>query len=295
MKSQIKLKIDGLTKFYGSIRGIEDLNLEIMNGEIFGFLGPNGAGKTTTLRCVMGILLPSKGQITLDGQLLSRSNPELRKKMGYIPEGINLPENYIAQDFLDYIESMRGIASPLRDDLIDRFNLPVKRRIKELSRGNKQKVAVIAGMMHDPEILLLDEPTSGLDPLLQQEVHNLLLDARERNKTVFFSSHNLDEVQRISDRVGIVKEGQLVNILDVESLNKEVARVLEVTLLQPDQERLSTLADNMIEFKDNKIKLLVKKEDSIRNFLNILLPMDPIELSYPPASLETYFLQFYGS
>jgi ABC-2 type transport system ATP-binding protein len=295
MQSQIKLKIDGLTKFYGSIRGIEDLNLEIMNGEIFGFLGPNGAGKTTTLRCVMGILLPSKGYITLDGEVHSRSNPELRKKMGYIPEGINLPENYIAQDFLDYIESMRGIASPLRDDLIDRFNLPIKRRIKELSRGNKQKVAVIAGMMHDPEILLLDEPTSGLDPLFQQEVHNLLLDARERNKTVFFSSHNLDEVQRISDRVGIVKEGQLVNILDVESLNKEVARVLEVTLLQPDQERLSTLADNMIEFKDNKIKLLVKKEDSIRNFLNILLPMDPIELSYPPASLETYFLQFYGS
>jgi len=293
MQNNIKLKIKGLTKFYGSIRGIENLDLEIRRGEIFGFLGPNGAGKTTTIRCVMNILLPTSGNIFIDGHLVSRANPDLRKTIGYIPEGINLPETYSAKDFLDYIESMRGVASPRRQELIDRFSLPVNRKIKELSRGNKQKVSVIAGLMHDPDLLMLDEPTSGLDPLLQQEVYSLLTDARDRGKTIFFSSHNLDEVQRICDRVGIVREGHLIDVHDIESLNREVSRVLEVSLRKPDSNQINALGDSLLEFKDNKVKILVKQSESIQSYLKVLLPMDPEELSYPPASLEAYFLQFY--
>lgn len=293
MNSNIKLKIKGLTKYYGSVRGIENLDLEIKKGEIFGFLGPNGAGKTTTIRCVMNILLPTSGEILIDGDLVSRANPNLRKNIGYIPEGINLPENYSAKDFLDYIESMRGVTSPRRHELIDRFSLPVDRKIKELSRGNKQKVAVIAGLMHDPDLLMLDEPTSGLDPLLQQEVYNLLTDAKDRGKTIFFSSHNLDEVQRICDRVGIVREGHLIDVHDIETLNREVSRVLEVSLRKPDSTQINALGDSLLEFKDNKVKILVKQSESIQSYLNVLLPMDPEELSFPPASLEAYFLQFY--
>ncbi|WP_455139769.1 ABC transporter ATP-binding protein [Candidatus Hodarchaeum mangrovi] len=293
MNSNIKLKIKGLTKYYGSVRGIENLDLEIKKGEIFGFLGPNGAGKTTTIRCVMNILLPTAGEIFIDGNLVSRANPDLRKTIGYIPEGINLPENYSAKDFLDYIESMRGVSSPRRHELIDRFSLPVDRKIKELSRGNKQKVAVIAGLMHDPDLLMLDEPTSGLDPLLQQEVYNLLTDAKDRGKTIFFSSHNLDEVQRICDRVGIVREGHLIDVHDIETLNREVSRVLEVSLRKPDSTQINALGDSLLEFKDNKVKILVKQSESIQSYLNVLLPMDPEELSFPPASLEAYFLQFY--
>lgn len=293
MKNENKLKIEGLTKFYGSIKGIENLDLEIKKGEIFGFLGPNGAGKTTTIRCIMNILLPTSGKIFIDGRLVSRSNPNMRKNMGYIPEGINLPENYSVKDFFDYIESMRGVPSPRRQELIDRFTLNESRKIKELSRGNKQKVSVIAGLMHDPDLLLLDEPTSGLDPLLQQEVYDLLTDARDRGKTIFFSSHNLNEVQRICDRVGIVREGHLIDIHDIESLNREVSRVLEVTLQKPNSDQINALGDNLLEFKDDKVKILVKQSDSIQSYLEILLPMIPEELSYPPASLEAYFMQFY--
>ncbi|MHA2173875.1 MAG: ABC transporter ATP-binding protein [Candidatus Hodarchaeales archaeon] len=294
MSSQIKITIRGLSKFYGSTRGIEDLDLEIMSGEIFGFLGPNGAGKTTTIRCMMNILLPTKGEIWINGTQVNRKNNDLRKKIGYIPEGLFLPENYSAKDFLSYIESMRGSSSSSRrEKLVKRFDLPVKKKIGELSRGNKQKVSVIAGFMHDPDVLILDEPTSGLDPLLQQEVYDLLLEAKKRGSTIFFSSHNLDEVQRICDRVGIVKDGYLVSLEDIDNLNKQVPRILEARLLKPDPDRLQSLGDNLLQTRENNVRILIHQNDKISNFLEILLPMEPEELAYPPASLEDYFMQFY--
>ena len=293
MSSQIKIAIRGLSKFYGSTRGIEDLNLEIMSGEIFGFLGPNGAGKTTTIRCMMNILLPTKGKIWINGTQVNRKNNDLRKKIGYIPEGLSLPENYSAKDFLSYIESMRGSSSPRREELVKRFDLPEKKKIGELSRGNKQKVSVIAGFMHDPDVLILDEPPSGLDPLLQQEVYDLLLEAKQRGKTIFFSSHNLDEVQRICDRVGIVKNGILVSVEDIDNLNKQVPRILEARLLKPDPKRLQSLGDHLLQTQENDVRILIRQNDKISNFLEVLLPMEPEELAYPPASLEDYFMQFY--
>ncbi|MFX0210066.1 MAG: ABC transporter ATP-binding protein [Candidatus Hodarchaeota archaeon] len=293
MSSQIKIAIRGLSKFYGPTRGIEDLDLEIMSGEIFGFLGPNGAGKTTTIRCMMNILLPTKGEIWINETQVNRKNNDLRKKIGYIPEGLSLPENYSAKDFLSYIESMRGSPSPRREELVKRFDLPVKKKISELSRGNKQKVSVIAGFMHDPDVLILDEPTSGLDPLLQQEVYDLLLEAKQRGRTIFFSSHNLDEVQRICDRVGIVKDGVLVNVEDIDNLNKQVPRILEARLLKPDPDRLQSLGDHLLQTQENDVRILIRQNDKISNFLEVLLPMEPEELAYPPASLEDYFMQFY--
>lgn len=290
---QTKIKILNLTKYYGATRGIENLSLEVLSGEIFGFLGPNGAGKTTTIRCMMNILLPTAGDVWINGGKVERSNPKLRENIGYIAEAGLLPEGYTAKDFLNYVESMRGTPSTRRDELIKRFDLPIKKKIGELSKGNKQKVSIIAAFMHDPDVLILDEPTTGLDPLLQQETYNLILDAKNHRKTIFFSSHNLAEVQRICDRVGIVRDGQLISVLDVDSLNKEVARVLEVTLRKPNKEQLQGLGEHLLELDENRARILVRQTDSIDRFLEVLIPMEPEEIVYPPASLEDYFLQFY--
>jgi ABC-2 type transport system ATP-binding protein len=288
-----KIKIQDLTKYYGKSRGIEDLSLEIKEGEIFGFLGPNGAGKTTTIRCMINILLPTSGNIWINGNKVTRKNPEIRENIGYIPGEFILPENYTVNEFLSYIQNMRKKPSKRRKELIERFALPVKKKIGELSKGNKQKVGIVAALMHDPEILILDEPTSGLDPLLQQELYQLLLESKEQGKTIFFSSHNLSEVQRICDRVAIIKEGTLVKVEEIQTLNKNVSRVLEAQLNNPNEERLKSLGSNLLELKDDKVRILIPQSTSIKPFLENLLLMEPEELSYPPASLEDYFMQFY--
>jgi ABC-2 type transport system ATP-binding protein len=290
---ETKIRIEKLTKFYGKQRGIEDLSLEIYSGEIFGFLGPNGAGKTTTIRCMMNILLPTAGDIWINGGKVDRKNPKLREKIGYIAEAGILPTGYTANDFLTYVETMRAIPSIRRGELVKRFDLPVKKKIGELSKGNKQKVSIIAAFMHDPDVLILDEPTSGLDPLLQQETYDLILDAKSRGKTIFFSSHNLAEVQRICDRVGIVRDGHLISVVDVDSLNKEVSRVLEVTLRDPNNDQLRTFGDKLLSLEENRARILVPQSDSIDRYLEVLISMKPEEIVFPPASLEDYFLQFY--
>lgn len=290
---EIKIKIEGLTKYYGPIRGIEGLNLEIQRGEIFGFLGENGAGKTTAIRCMMNILLPTEGKIQINGDLVSRKNPKFRENIGYIPGDILLPENYTVNEFLNYIASMRRRSSTRRKELCERFGLPVKKRISDLSKGNKQKVGIVVAFMHDPDVYILDEPTGGLDPLLQQEFYDLILEEKKRGKTVFFSSHNLAEVQRICDRVGILKDGFLVNIEDIHSLSKSIPRILEARLGSPDKQRLSGLGKRVLESDDERVRILIHQEESIKDLLEVLIPMDPEELAYPPASLEEYFLQFY--
>ncbi|MFX0115888.1 MAG: ABC transporter ATP-binding protein [Candidatus Hodarchaeota archaeon] len=293
MANAVKIKIGGLTKYYGSTRGIENLNLEIQSGEIFGFLGENGAGKTTTIRCMMNILLPNKGEIRINGDMVSRKNPKFRENIGYMPGEMLLPENYTVKEFLKYIASMRRKPSTRRKELCKRFGLPVKKRISDLSKGNKQKVGIIIAFMHDPDVYILDEPTGGLDPLLQQEFYDLLLEEKKRGKTIFFSSHNLAEVQKICDRVGIVRDGFLVNIEDIRSLSKSVPRILEARLRKLDKRQLEPFGERVLESNDERIRILVRQDESIKDLLEILILMDPEELSYPPASLEEYFLQFY--
>ncbi|MFW9906855.1 MAG: ABC transporter ATP-binding protein [Candidatus Thorarchaeota archaeon] len=297
MSQESKIEIKGLTKYYGSTRGIEDLDLEVQNGEIFGFLGPNGAGKTTTIRCMMNTLLPTKGEIRISGELVSRGNPSLREKIGYIPGELTLPEYYTVNEFLNYIEAMRGKPATRRQEIIDRFNLNshLRKKIGALSKGNKQKVGIVAGFMNDPDVLIMDEPTAGLDPLLQHVVFKLLLESKDEGKTLFMSSHNLEEVQRVCDRVGIVNDGFLISIEEIEDLNKDVPRILEARLRNPDEIRLTEFGDRLLEFRkhDNFVRLLIRMEDSIKDNIGVLLAMDPEELVYPPASLEEFFLQFY--
>ncbi len=299
MIQETKIKIKGLTKYYGKTRGIEGLDLEVKSGEIFGFLGPNGAGKTTTIRCMMNTLLPTKGEIKISSELVSRGNPSLREKIGYVPGELALPEYYTVNEFLNYIEAMRGKPATRRQEIVDRFNLNsnLSKKIGELSKGNKQKLAIVSAFMNNPEVLIMDEPTAGLDPLLQQEVYKLLLESKKEGKTLFMSSHNLEEVQRVCDRVGIVKDGFLISIEDIDNLNKDIPRILEARLRNPDETQLKGFGNRLLEYRepDRYIRLLLRTEDSIKDNIGVLLAMDPEELVYPPASLEEFFLQFYES
>ncbi|MFW9929028.1 MAG: ABC transporter ATP-binding protein [Candidatus Thorarchaeota archaeon] len=299
LSQDVKIAIFDLTKYYGSVRGIENLNLEVRTGEIFGFLGPNGAGKTTTIRCMINTLLPTSGRILIDGEPIKRTNPSLRKRIGYVPGELALPEYYTVREFLNYIEAMRASPAIRREEIIEQFDLypHINKKIGQLSKGNKQKVGIISAFMNDPDVLIMDEPTAGLDPLLQHEVYKLLLQSKKIGKTIFFSSHNLEEVQRICDRVGIVKDGHLISIENIDNLSKNVPRILEARLGNPDELKLKNdFGSRLLEFRkqDNHIRLLIRAEDSIKNTMSEILNMDPVELVYPPASLEEFFLQFYN-
>ncbi len=297
MTHENAIVISELTKYYGPTRGIEGLTLKVRSGEIFGFLGPNGAGKTTTIRCMMNTLLPTNGEIRISGEKVTRQNPRLREKIGYVPGELSLPEYYTVNEFLNYIEAMRAKPALRRQEIVDRFDLNsnLKKKIGELSKGNKQKVGIVSAFMNDPDILIMDEPTAGLDPLLQQEVYKLLLESKKEGKTLFMSSHNLEEVQRVCDRVGIVKDGFLISIEDIDNLNKDVPRIVEARLRSPDEKQLREFGERLLEFRqsDNYVRILIRMEDSIKDNIGKLLAMDPEELVYPPASLEEFFLQFY--
>ena len=298
MSEDIKIAINGLTKYYGPILGIKNLNLEVKAGEIFGFLGPNGAGKTTTIRCMINTLLPTNGQIMIDNETISRSNPGLRERIGYVPGELALPEYYTVNEFLNYIEAMRASPATRREEIVEQFGLNphLFKKIGQLSKGNKQKVGIVAAFMHDPDVLILDEPTAGLDPLLQQEVYKLLLHSKKMGKTIFFSSHNLEEVQKVCDRVGIVKDGRLISIENIDNLSKNVPRILEARLANPDEIRLNEFGKRLVEYRknDHYVKILIRAEDSIKDTISKVLSMDPEELVFPPASLEHFFLQFYN-
>jgi ABC-2 type transport system ATP-binding protein len=220
----------GLTVYYGRHRGILDLDLEVGQGEVFGYLGPNGAGKTTTLRVLLDIIRPTRGKALVFGLDCQRTGPEIRRRIGYLPGELSLYQGMRGGEFLDTMDSMGGkrTDSAYRRRLIERLGLDPSRRIREYSRGNKQKVGLVAAMMHRPELLILDEPTSGLDPLVQQTVLELVREARVEGRTVFFSSHILSEVQAVCNWVGIIRGGQLVAVEQVDLLIQRQFRRLRL-------------------------------------------------------------------
>lgn len=215
------IEIQGLTKLYRNGRGVRNVNLEVAPGEVFGFLGPNGAGKTTLLRTVMGFLQPSAGRISILGIDAIGHSREARRKIGFLPSDPALFEFLTGRQNIEFALAMRGVKDRTRmQRLAERMDVDLKRRLKSLSRGNKQKVAIVAALAHDPEVLLLDEPTSGLDPLMQEAFSDLIREEQARGKTVFMSSHVMSEVEQLCDRVGVIRDGEIVTVGGIEDLRK---------------------------------------------------------------------------
>ncbi|MFC1923891.1 ABC transporter ATP-binding protein [Chloroflexota bacterium] len=284
----------GLTKYYGTVRGVEDLNLEVQPGEIFGFLGPNGAGKTTTIRILLDLIRPTRGRAEIFGLDVRTHSVEIRQRLGNLPGDVSLYENLSGEDFLALIGKLRNNDSVTRkEELSERLDLDLSRKIRTYSKGMKQKVAIIQALMSDPELLILDEPTSGLDPLVQREFYNLLKEEKEQGKTVFLSSHILPEVERVCDRIGILRDGLLVDIENIEDLKTKRVRKLELILKEDvPEERLNITGTKLLYYKNQRAELEVYVH--IGGLISKLaeLPLD--DIVFPEPTLEDTFMKFYG-
>lgn len=225
------IKIEKLTRDYGGGKGVFEVSFDVNRGEAFGFLGPNGAGKTTTIRHLMGFLKANSGKCIIDGLDCWKDSDKIQSRLGYIPGEISFFDDMTGTEFLKFITSYRKVGEHSRQkELLERFELDAKGKIKKMSKGMKQKIGIVAAFMHDPEILILDEPTSGLDPLMQSRFIDLVEEEKERGKTILLSSHMFEEVERTCDRVGIIREGKLVAVDSVEALRKLHVRPYSVTL-----------------------------------------------------------------
>jgi len=220
---------EGFTKFYGATRGVEDLSFEVHPGEVFGYLGPNGAGKTTTIRTMLDLIRPTDGDIRLFGMRPREDAPAIHARVGYLPGELALYERMTGLEFLEAFGSFRGGVPRSRiGSFAERLSLDLTKRIRSLSHGNKQKVGLVLAFVHEPELLILDEPTQGLDPLMQQEFYAMVDEARARGATVFLSSHVMPEVERVCDRVAIIREGRLATVADIGDLKARAVRHLEL-------------------------------------------------------------------
>lgn len=219
----------GLTKYYGRQRGLLDLDLEVLAGEVFGYLGPNGAGKTTTIRLLLDCIRPTRGSVTVLGLDAHRASRAIRRRVGYLPGDLRLYDSLSGRELVSYFAALRGGVSQARvRELAERLECDLAREIRTLSTGNRQKLGLVQAFMSDPDLLVLDEPTNGLDPLVQQTFYGLLAEARAAGRTIFLSSHVLPEVERICDRVGILREGRLVAVERIADLRARAIRRLEI-------------------------------------------------------------------
>jgi ABC-2 type transport system ATP-binding protein len=293
MDQSIIISVNHLTKFYGKIPGVQDLNFSVSQGEIFGFLGPNGAGKTTTIRMLLDLLRPTSGQIHIFGKEIYDHSLEIRRRSGYLPGNFSAYGNMTGINFLRFAGSMRRTSPKLQSSLIDRFQLSkedLSQKVKHLSHGTLQKLGIIQAFFLQPELLILDEPTIGLDPLMQEEFYRLLFEVQNKGKTIFFSSHNLAEVEKICHRIAIIRDGKLVALETLESLKKKKVRRLKFILKEPVDE-LKLPGANLVKQKDLYYEYLV--EGDMKPLLQKLssLPID--DLIFPEPDLEEVFMAYY--
>jgi ABC-2 type transport system ATP-binding protein len=291
MHSSSVLSLNKVTKTFGSLNAVDDVSLKINKGEIYGFLGPNGAGKTTTIRMILDFIRPTTGTVTLFGNNNENGFIELLRGVGYLSADSTLYPNWTAKQHIDFVEKIRG-QSPNALKLARKFDLKIHTRYKHLSSGNKQKLALVLALMHEPKLLVLDEPTRGLDPLLQQELYDILTDFKKRGGSVFMSSHNLGEVQKVCDSVGIIREGKLVASETMDTLRKLNTHEISVqftAVINPDEFKSSN-----VELKHSTNKRIIAL---VRGDLNVFLSkvtkhkVADIEITH--VSLEEMFMRYY--
>ncbi|MDO8750539.1 MAG: ABC transporter ATP-binding protein [Dehalococcoidia bacterium] len=282
-----------LTRYYGPIRGIDGVNLNVRQGEVFGFLGPNGAGKTTTIRILLDMIRPTSGSAQVFGLDVRRDSVQIRRRLGNLPGDVALYDTLRGMEVLKLLGSFRGPAGTRRvPELAERLSLDLSRTVRAYSHGMKQKLAIIQAFMHDPELLILDEPTLGLDPLMQHEFYSLVMEEKARGKTVFLSSHILPEVERVCDRVGIIREGRLVAVEEVESLKRKKLRKMDLVLKEEPSEAMLRLPGAQLVRRDGmRLEYLVSGE--VAALLKEVAKLPVQDIVFPEPTLEEAFLEFY--
>ena len=291
------IETSGLTKFYGTSPGIIDLDLCVEEGEVFGFIGPNGAGKSTSIRVLLNFLFPTEGSGTILGLDIIKGSMEIRRRTGYLPGDLSMYDTMTAREFLTYFANLRKVNTQREmESLADRFELDLDRKIKDYSTGNRQKVGVVNAFMHEPELLILDEPTAGLDPLMQQEFQVLINEVRAEGRTVFLSSHILPEVDRIADRVGIVRQNRLIAVDSVEAFKAKARSTVTIQFSTAvDGSLFAGLAGvNSTESSNSGSVLTVTVSGSLDSVIKEAAQHEVVSISTSDSELEEVFLSYYA-
>lgn len=284
------LIVEGLKKYYGKNRGVVDVTFSIDKGEIYGLIGPNGAGKTTTIRIILGLIKKDSGNLSIDGKKIPEKIDSIKNKIGYLPGEVNLYPDMKVDEFLKYNWGFYKYDKVYEKELCDFFELDTKRKFKELSQGNKKKVGIVQALAHKPDYLILDEPTNGLDPLLQKRFYKQLEKERNEGKTILFSSHNLNEVEMLCDRVGIIKDGITVKEMSIAEIGEYTIKKVEVIDLKINEElkRFDYRTEN-----ENKTVFNIPRKE-LKEFLSLLSKNNFSDIQIRNPSLEETFMDFYG-
>ena len=288
------IEVNKLSKYYGKAkaRGIVDVSFNVDEGEIFGFIGPNGAGKSTTIRLFLSLIFPSSGSAKIFGKDCIEFGPEIRQEIGYLPSEVFYYEGMKVLDLLKYSASFYKKDSTKRMyELAEIMELDLKRKIDDLSYGNKKKVGIVQGLLHQPKVIILDEPTSGLDPLMQQKFFNLIKEENKRGATVFFSSHILGEVQKMCNRVAIIKDGSIVNIQDIKTLQKDNYKKIEVSAADLDDKRFAVAGVSNLTKENGALKFFYKGD--INQIMRIILEKEVSDVTIEEPTLEEIFMHYY--
>ncbi len=286
---------EALTKSYGSRRGVVDLTFSVAPGEVFGYLGPNGAGKTTTIRTLLDLIRPTSGRASVFGLDSHRDAVRIRARVGYLPGEFSLYDHMTGAEYLTYLASLRGGVPAARiAELAERLDVDLSARIGTLSHGNRQKVGLIQAFMHRPELLVLDEPTQGLDPLIQHEFYRLIEETRAEGRTVFLSSHVMPEVERVCDRVGIIREGRLVAVEDIGGLRAKELRTLEIRFAEPVPAEAFAGVPGVREVELAGDLARVTVSGPMDALIKRIATFEVVDLTSHEPSLEEIFLAFYG-
>jgi ABC-2 type transport system ATP-binding protein len=289
------IETEGLSKSYGRSRALTDVGLRVERGEVFGFLGPNGAGKTTTIRLLLDLIRPTAGGARVLGLDCGSQSLEIRRRCGYVSGELRLPERPTGRHLLAHLARLRG---EFREEAIEaigeQLGLDLDRRIGELSKGNKQKVGIIAAFQHDPELLILDEPTSGLDPLRQHDVQQMVRDRASRGRTVFLSSHALDQVEHVADRVGFIRDGRLIAVEDVSALKDRAIRSVEVRFAAQAPRRGLADVEGVREATISGDRAELRVEGSMGPLIKALAQLNVVTMTSEEPDLDEIFLAYYG-
>ncbi|MFB6467259.1 ABC transporter ATP-binding protein [Cytobacillus sp. Hz8] len=286
------IELKNLTKQYGKARGIENVNLNIEQGEIFGFIGPNGAGKSTTIRTLLGLLHPTSGTATIFGKSCFE-HPEVRKELGYLPSEVFYYDNMRVIDLLKYSASFYKKDCTKRiHELAEAMNLDLKKKIDDLSFGNKKKVGIVQGLLHEPKLIILDEPTGGLDPLMQQKFFELIREENKKGATVFFSSHILTEVQKMCDRVAFIKEGKIIQLEKISTLQANNYKKISLeTKSSLDLGVFNLDGVSNCKMKGNTANFMYRGD--INTIIKRISELELLNISIDEPDLEEIFLHYY--